>query len=251
VKCGHNNAFIVKIVGRDGDLAAVEDERGERAWIEHDLLRPLLRGDTVTPWTAHPDAPGGDDAIIWTHAGNNGGPLAELPPYAARWFARRRRDLEARSDARRAPRWWSLFRTEAARTDCARAVWCDMGRSPRAAFLPAGDPTVALNTCYVMRCRDATDALALVALLNSPLAAAWLSIIAEPARGGYRRYLGWTVSLLPMPRPWPRARAPLAALASAALRGTPADPRELLDVACSAYCLRSRHLQPLLAWSAR
>jgi hypothetical protein len=246
VKCGHNGAFVVRVIARDGELAAVQDESGHRAWIEHDLLRPLVRGDTVTPWSVGRD----DAAIIWTHA-EHGGPLAELPPYAARWFARRRRDLETRTDAHRAARWWSLFRTEAARVDTPRVVWCDMGRAPRAAFLAAGDATVPLNTCYAMRCKEEMDALALVALLNSPLTAAWLSIVAEPARGGYRRYLGWTVSLLPMPRPWHRARGSLAALTTAALRGEPPEPRHVLDVTCSAFGVRSREMQALLAWSRR
>jgi hypothetical protein len=76
--------------------------------------------------------------------------------------------------------------------------------------LPAGDPTVPLNTCYVLHCDAERDAWALAALLNSTLAAAWLNAIAEPARGGYRRYLGWTVAQLPLPRDWSRARAVLA-----------------------------------------
>ena len=77
-------------------------------------------------------------------------------------------------------------------------------------MLPAGDPTVPLNTCYVLRCADACDAWVLAALLNSSLAAAWLNALAEPARGGYRRYLGWTVGQFPLPRDWERARSVLA-----------------------------------------
>ena len=63
-------------------------------------------------------------------------------------------------------------------------------------MLLAGDATVPLNSCYVARCRDCATPIALAALLNSPLARAWLDAIAEPARGGYHRYLGWTLSLL-------------------------------------------------------
>src|SRR6185503_13978444 len=103
----------------------------------------------------------------------------------ARWLSKWRRELVARTDARHGSRWWSLFRTESARSDRARVVWADVGREPRACVLPAGDATVALNTCYVARCSDQTDALALAALLNSPMARAWLNAVAEPARGGY------------------------------------------------------------------
>ena len=75
------------------------------------------------------------------------------------------------------------------------------------------------------------------ALLNSPLAAAWLGAIAEPARGGYKRFLAWTVALLPLPRDWPRARAILAPLADRAIdQSAPTDPA-LLDAVCRAYHL--------------
>ena len=37
-----------------------------------------------------------------------------------------------------------------------------------------------------------------------------LNALAEPARGGYRRYLGWTVGQFPLPRDWERARSVLA-----------------------------------------
>src|SRR5262249_26040261 len=154
--------------------------------------------------------------------------LAKLPPYAQRWLGRWRRELSGRADARRTSRWWSLFRTEGARTDRPRVVWADIGREPRASVLALGDPTVALNSCYVARCRAPRDAHAMAALLNPPLARAWLNAAAEPARGGYRRYLGWTLSLLPVPANWPRARAVLASLFDRACAGSPPSDLDLL-----------------------
>jgi len=246
VKCGCNAAFLVRVLDRDGELAAVQGEAGRRAWIEDRMLKPVLRGDAVTRWQAAP----GDQAIIWTHA-EHGAPLSELPAFAARWFAAKRRDLTARTDARRASRWWSLFRTDAARADMPRVVWCDVGRAPRAAYIAAGDPTVPLNTCYALRCANACDAQALVALLNSPLAAAWLDLVAEPARGGYRRYFAWTVALLPLPRPWSRARQALAGVMSRALAGEVPQPRELHEIACAAYGLRVADAEALISWTTR
>jgi hypothetical protein len=142
-----------------------------------------------------------------------------------------------------------LFRTEGA--DCARprVVWSDFGRAPRAAILAVGDQTVPLNTCYVVSCDDVTDALALTALLNGPLAAAWLNAVAEPARGGWRRYLAWTVGLLPLPRDWQGAREILAPLAERALASAPPTDEELLLAACAAYHLRRAHAEPLVSWS--
>ena len=160
-----------------------------------------------------------------------------------------RRRLAARADARHETRWWSLFRTEAAASDRARVVWGDVGREPRASVLLAGDPRVPLNTCYVARCRDARDAFALAALLNGPLARAWLDSLAEPARGGYRRYLGWTMSLLPVPRDWNRARDILAPLGEAGARGEAPSDQELLDASLAAYGADRREHAAMVAWA--
>jgi len=103
----------------------------------------------------------------------------------------------------------------------------------------------------VLTCEDRDDALAFAALLNSSLAAAWLGAIAEPARGGWHRYLAWTVSLLPLPHDWARARAILAPIAEHALLGDPPTSLQLLDATCGAYRLKYADVAPLLAWSHR
>jgi hypothetical protein len=245
VKCGCNEAFVVDVVARAGDDVSVA--RGDRAGvIEHALLRPLARGETIEQWRLRPTS----NAIVWTHDAA-GKPLDALPRGAARWLGRWRTRLAERSDLRGSRAWWSLFRTEAADSTRARVVWCDFGRSPRAAVLPAGDPTVPLNSCYVLPCADSDDALAIAALLNSPLAAAWLASIAEPARGGWHRYLAWTVALLPLPHDWPRARSLLAPLAERAMLDDAPSTLELLDAVCRAYRLKTSDIAPLLAWSHR
>jgi hypothetical protein len=245
VKCGCNDAFTVRLLSAERGCAAVA--QGERRGsVELELLRPLLRGEGVTAWRLRPT----ESAIVWTHAAH-GGPLDALPERAARWLAPWRRRLAARSDLRDARAWWSLFRTEGAVASETRVVWSDFGRRPRAAILAAGDPTVPLNSCYVLPCADPDDALAVAALLNSSLAAAWLDALAEPARGGWHRYLAWTVSLLPIPTDWPRARSLLAPLAERAVLGTPPNDTELLDAACRAYHLKHDDVAPLLAWSHR
>jgi hypothetical protein len=130
----------------------------------------------------------------------------------------------------------------------ARVVWADLSRGPRATVLQPRDRTVPLNSCYVVRCPTPGDAYALAVLLNGPLAAAWLDAVAEPARGGYRRYLGWTTALLPMPRDWPRARALLAPLGVRAGEGNAPSADELLDAALCAYGVDRTGIAPLLAW---
>ncbi len=245
VKCGCNEAFVVRVeaLDADGALADIRDARGDCSLIERSMLRPLVRGEQLRRWIVVPSS----HAIIWTHDAH-GTPIARLPPCAARWFARWRTALVARADARHASRWWALFRTESARTDRPRVVWGDLGREPRASVLVAGDATVALNSCYVARCRDLDDADALAALLNSPVARAWLNSIAEPARGGYRRYFGWTLSLLPVPRDWARARELLAPHGASARVGAPPSDQTLLDATLEAYGLGRNSMSSLISW---
>ena len=230
VKTGCNEAFIVD-AGRH---------------VDRDLLRPLLTGESVRPWRAEPVA----KALLWTHDARDR-PLARLPASAAAILAPWRRRLEARTDSRSRARWWCLFRTDSARSDLPRVVWSDIGRAPRALVLDAGDPTVPLNSCYVVRARTPDDAAALAALLNSAVAAAWLSAIAEPARGGYFRFLGWTMARLPLPADWPRAVRLLAPLACAARDGRPPDVDALTDAVLCAYGLHAPDMEPLLSWFER
>lgn len=242
VKCGFNDAFIVELLDEGDDLAEVRGAGNRRFTVERALLRPLLRGEALQRWQPSPSR----EYIIWTHDENDA-PLARLPEHAARWFARWHRHLAARSDARNRARWWSLFRTDSARCDRPRVAWCDVGLEPRACVLPKGEASVALNSCYIARCRDDTDARALAALLNGPVARAWLDAMAEPARGGYHRYLGWTLSLLPMPPRWSRARNVLAK----AWTHSPPSDQSLFDASLTAYGLDGDAIEPLIAWTRR
>ena len=246
VKTGFNLAFVVIRTGFDeAGATAVIAANGRPGRVESALLRPVLRGEQIRPWqTGLPN-----EFIIWTHTAS-GASCERLPPHTSRWLTPWRRQLSGRADGRGA-RWWSLFRTDGARADRPRVVWPDIGRSPRATVLPAGDLSVPLNSCYVALCHDEPDALTLAAILNSPLAEAWLAALAEPARGGYRRFLGWTMALLPVPANWERARATLAPIARRALAsgGESRQSRdELLEATLAAYGVLYDEIAPLLAW---
>lgn len=233
VKSGCNAAFVVT------------HEAARRAGLPAAALRPLLRGEDLDAWRPK----SGDARILWTH-GRSGQPLRSLGAATEAHLQRWRSQLERRSDARGAP-WWSLFRTEASRSDCARVVWGDIGRAPRAVVLAAGDPSVPLNSCYCVFAPTDDDAHALATLLNSPVGSAWLGIIAEPARGGYRRFLGWTCARFPVPRDWDAARAALAPIGRAAALGKPPEEPTLLQAVLHAYGLDADAVAPLLAWTAR
>ena len=249
VKCGCNDAFVVSLLGAGCGSARVRGTlpggASREGLVELDVLRPLLRGESVARWSPA----SGVEYLVWTH-GALGEPLDILPSHLAHWLAPWRRRLAARSDCRSAVRWWSLFRTAAAEATGARVVWADMGRFPRALVLEAGDPTVPLNSCYVLSCRGDDDAYAMSALLNSPLVGAWLNALGEPARGGYRRYLAWTVALLPIPRDWGHARRTLAPIGREAHGGCPPGDDELLVAAHRAYRIRPGDVKDLLAWCA-
>ena len=229
VKTGCNEAFVTP----DGR-------------VERELLRPLVRGETIAAWALPPSS----DRIIWTHD-ESGRPLRALPAGAMDWLSSFRSKLENRSDARGNGRWWSLFRIDSADYSRPRVVWADVARTPKAAVIPTGDKSVAINSCYVVRCADLCDAYGLATLLNSPLAAAWLNVIAEPARGGYHRYLGWTMSLLPVPRDWKRAATILAPLCNSALEGAPPGDLELMDATLEAFGLELGDVERLLEWDAK
>jgi len=245
VKCGCNAAFVVRCVAAHGGMAEVIGSDGRRGAIEVEHLRPVLRGEGLAPWRRTPS----DELIVWTHD-DHGSAMRSLPPSLAAWLAPWRHDLSRRSDARRTERWWTLFRTDSAHNDRPRVVWADVGKTPRAVAIDAGDPVVPLNTCYVARCRDETDAIAFSVWLNAPLARAWLAALAEPARGGYHRYLGWTLSLLPLPLPrdWNRARLVLRSLGERACAGDPPSDATLLAVSLETLGVRHRQVAPLIAW---
>ena len=241
VKTGFNDAYIIHIESTSGAVATIRT-RERHSTIEKELLRPVVRGESLSGSDPREDG----EHIIWPHD-PRGRPLEALPPLARRWFLYHRRRLSQRTDLHDNREWWSLFRIESGYSDKARVIWSDIGKRPRAIAIDAGDDLVPLNTCYAVQCRTLHDARALAALFNSPLAAAWLDVIAEQARGGYRRYLGWTMALLPLPTHWPSARVALAA--STGAREIPPSDDDLLDAALIAYGLGREEVEPLLQWT--
>jgi hypothetical protein len=63
--------------------------------------------------------------------------------------------------------------------------------------------------------------------------------------------LGWTVSLLPVPREWDGAMTRMTALGARACGGEVIDREELLDAALEALKLPHRAVEALLTWGHR
>ena len=229
IKTGCNDAFLIE----DHEIPDAL-----RPW-----TRPVLRGDHVRTW----HTPYSSTAIV-IPCDTTGSAVARLSSPLARHFAPHERALAARTDLRPRDPWWSLFRTDLLGTLGWRVVWADIGRTLRATVLPPHSTAVPLNSCYGVRLHDPVDAHALAALLNAPTTTAWLSLVAEPARGGYHRFLGWTVLALPLPR-WDRARETLAPIAAKARRGEPLHANALHRATLDAYAIDHADIAPLLAWS--
>jgi SAM-dependent methyltransferase len=244
VKTGCNRAYIIRVDGIEDEVASIS-AADRHARIEREMLRPLVRGETLGAWRTT----GQREYLVWPHC-DDGLPRRDLPPLARRWLLPFRDRLGSRTDLHTRSPWWTVFRTECARHERARVVWADFGLTLRAMVVEPGDPTVPLNTCYAVSCNTVDDAHALAALLNSPLASAWLNAVAEPARGKYRRYLGWTVSLLPLPRDWECARERLAPLGARAMSGDFPSEDELLVATLDAYRVALADIQPLLSWTS-
>ncbi len=172
--------------------------------------RPALRGRDLAPWRVTPRA-----HVLWTHAAD-GRPLARLPRELARLLEPHLERLRRRSDYRTgAP--WQLFRTTLAYAPH-RVLWPDVARR-LAAAVPAPE-VVPLNTVYGIATRTADDAHALAALFNSRWLTALARLVADPARGGFRRFNARVVRALPVPP----AEAPAwRALAAAGSRGATDD----------------------------
>ncbi len=230
IKTGHNDAFLI---------AERDVPHPLRPW-----TRPALRGDHVQAWQTPP----GSTAIVIPHD-DAGRALSTLPSPLARHFATHERALLARTDLRPREPWWTLFRTDLLAPHGWRVVWPDIGRTLRATLLPPHAAPVPINSCYGVRLHDPIDALALLALLNAPTTTAWLSLIAEPARGGFHRFMGWTVLALPIP-PWTATRELLAPLAARARRGETVPVELLHRTALEAYGTTHAALSPLLEWTS-
>ena len=250
VKSGCNEAFVVQSDSlwraRSRDTACPVRSGEREGLVERSMLRPALRGEDLAPFAPRHGASDGGAAIVFTHDAAMQ-PLRTLPRHTARWLSHWRRTLEGRADARSRDRWWSLYRLDAAAKGW-RVAWGDVGRAPRAVVLPPDDDTVPLNSCYVVRAPSGDDADALAAWLNAPLALAWLAAIAEPARGGYHRFLGWTMARLPLPAHWPTARRLLAPLGGSARRGGTPSTVELHERSLAAFRISPKAVEPLVTW---
>jgi hypothetical protein len=253
---GANAIFVGRATDeapRNGFLSV--DLAGTDFEIEAERIRPALRGEDLGPWRFELSR-----VVVWTHD-SEGRPLPKLPPATSRYLERHRRFLESRVDLKPGQRYWSLFRVSP-EVSAQRIAWRDIAPAPGAVVLPArvkflGNemPVVSLNTVYQIPTASGAYAHLLAGVLNSTVARAYLKAIAERAAGGYFRFLGWTVALLPFPeKPDAALRKAIAALSRSAhqKRGLEPDDRRRLDeLVARLYGLSYNDLKRLRQFDAR
>ncbi len=162
-------------------------------------LRPALRGEDLSSWRFTLLK-----TLVWTHE-DDGVVLPTLPTALANYLRPHEHELAARLDLRPGQPYWTLFRTNPNKWGH-RVAWRDIAPTMQAAVVPGRvdflrrpAPVISLNTVYQITAASDEDAHLLAAVLNSTAARAYLKAIAERAAGGYFRFLGWTVALLPFP----------------------------------------------------
>jgi hypothetical protein len=246
---GANSVFVGSTRGEVEAGAVSLDLPSASVALEPELLRPVLSGEDVAAWRFQPSR-----ALLWPYD-DQGHLLAKLPAAVHSHLRRHRALLTRRADLRPGQPYWSLFRVRPAKW-ALRVAWRDIAPEPQAVvvppqvpFLEGTAPLVSLNTVYQLAAASGEDAHLLAAVLNSTVARTYLRAIAERASGGYFRFLGWTVALLPFPeRPDAAVAARCTAISQRAhiVGGLDAAGRTALDTAvASLYGLSGQELDTL------
>ena len=200
LKTGADRILVGQVVQRLGRLSRVRfcDEVVE---IEASLLRPIVRGRDVRPFTAT-----SVKIVFWGYDGT-GQVRKSLPPRAAAYAATHKRPLTKRADYHAGPL-WTLFRLPAVLAKH-RVVWSDISRRPTAVALDhtVPNPSLPLNSCYVSSAPNPNAALVISAVMNSSFAGALIAATADEARGGYHRVNARVAAELPVPGDTPGSDA--------------------------------------------
>jgi hypothetical protein len=161
--------------------------------IEPEVLRWAVRGRDVRAFRCECRL-----RLLWTHDAR-GLPRRELPPVAAAYLSAHDSELRARRDFQGGPA-WGVFRARPAMARY-RVVWADLARRLTALSLTTRRDLerIPLNSCYVTPVRNAAEADALTAWLNSTWIRVTARLGAVPASGGFARFNARVVAHLPLP----------------------------------------------------
>lgn len=138
--------------------------------------------------------------IVFTHDTTTGAPLSTLPEDTEAHLTQYKETLTQRSDLRDSMPWTTLFRVRREGLGW-RVAWRDVAQRLEAVVLPPvaqGGP-INLNSTYSVAVKDAADAHALCAWLNTDLVSELLTESAQRARNGYYRFDARVVTTTPIP----------------------------------------------------
>lgn len=152
--------------------------------------RTILGGRDISEFTVHPTK-----KVLWPYDAH-GRILQTLDPDANAYFETHRAALERRADHNTCAPLWQMFRVHESMIG-PKVVWRDMGPQMEACAVDAS--TLVLNTAYYIPCADDVRAWALSVFLNHPHTRAFCKVLAERARGGWRRHFAWTLCMAPIP----------------------------------------------------
>jgi hypothetical protein len=163
------------------------------AEVEPEVLRWAVRGRDVRAFRCECRL-----RLLWTHDAT-GLPRRELPPGATAYLRAHDVELRARRDFQGGPA-WVVFRARPA-TARYRVVWADLARRLTALSLTTrrDRQRIPLNSCYIVPLKNAAEADALAAWLNSTWMRATARLGAVPASGGFARFNAQAVACLPLP----------------------------------------------------
>jgi len=199
-----NDVYLVRdfVPTATKGVVTITNEGDERANIEEELLRPLVRGQDITTWSFKVSG-----YIIWTHDDVTGDVNEKLPENALEYFTRYKKKLLRRDDYKEGQPMWTIFRVSRGKLKN-KIAWGELSKTMETVLLPdifnneklGKRRLITIQTVYSIAANSKDFGYLLAALLNSTPVRSFITSFAERARGRYFRHISWTVGLVPLPK---------------------------------------------------
>ena len=230
------------VTGCDDAFVISESTRDELIANDHhssNIIKPWTTGGTLRRWHTPPS---GKHVIFL----NRGVPIADYPAVHDH-LKRFRPQLESRATSHLHP-WYELQQPQEGiyhEFATSKIVWPEFARSIRFSFDTTG--SYLNNKCYF----TPTDAVWLLAVLNSELIEFLLCQIGSTPRGAFGQLYHHYMSQLPVVIPQPTAQRHLTAVAKSGVIGDPVDRNELDRIVYDLYGLSNQDIHQIKTWFTR